>query len=167
MNVEPNQFPDVGGPLSFLLYVSHVSIHADHFVDEVTDILTVSMARNTSFNITGMLIVTPRYFTQLMEGSLPAIESVMARIEADTRHTDIAMMLKGPLAKRIGGAWRLVRFEAGSFEERHVTPLLERCHADCNDENATALMALIRQLLKTPRDLPLEPHRKSDHSSLD
>jgi hypothetical protein len=165
MNVEPSQFPDVGGPLSSLLYVSHVSIDADHFLDEVTDILTVSMARNTSFNITGILIVTPRYFTQLMEGSLSAIESVMARIEVDSRHRAIEMILKGPLTKRIGGAWRLVRFEAGSFEERHVTPLLERCHADRNDENVSALLAFIRQLLKTTRDLPAEPHHR-DHSSL-
>jgi hypothetical protein len=152
MRVEPSLPQDVSGPLSSLLYVSHVAIGADTLLNELTDILTVSMARNTALDITGLLIVTPRYFTQLMEGALSSLDFVMSAIEADSRHTDIAMVLKGPLQKRIGGAWRLVRFETGSFEERHVTPLLERCHADHSAENVAALMTFIRQLLRNSRD---------------
>jgi hypothetical protein len=152
MCVEPSLPQDASDPLSSLLYVSHVAIGADKFFDELTDILTVSMARNTALDITGLLIVTPRHFTQLREGARSSLDFVMAAIEADLRHTNIATVLKAPLQKRIGGAWRLVRFEPGSFEERHVTPMLERCHADHSAENVAALMTFIRQLLKTTRD---------------
>ena len=138
--------------LSSLLYVSRVQIESSCIAEQLSDILTVSIARNTAFNITGLLIATPRYFAQLMEGALPLLDSVMARILEDARHCDIQIVLRAPLDRRIGGAWRLIRFEAGSFEERHVTPPLERAHRDGCEANVAALMALIARLLANTRD---------------
>lgn len=152
MVVVQDQAEETQQSLTSLLYVSEVAVDADHLAWALADILTVSIARNTACDITGLLIATPRYFAQLMEGASSSLDSVMARIMADPRHINIRIVRHGLLDRRIGGSWRLLRFEPGSFEERHVTPVLARAHAEGNDEHIGALMHLMTRLLASNRE---------------
>jgi hypothetical protein len=145
-----------------LLYVSRVAVDADRLAWSLADIQTVSVARNTACNITGLLIATPHYFAQLIEGSRDGLDAVMARIRADSRHVDIKIINDGPAHRRIGPSWRLFRFDAGSFEERHVTPVLERAHRDSDKDGTGALMTLVRRLLSTRRETAAAGDRPRD-----
>jgi hypothetical protein len=155
----------VGDPLHALLYVSRVAIDPDRLAWTLADIQTVSVARNTAFDITGLLIATPSYFAQYMEGPRGSLATIMDCIQRDPRHCEIRVIRDGPLARRIGGFWRLVRVEPGSFEARHVTPLLARAHQQPDEAGVAALMGLIRRLSARRGETPSpagEPAR-ADH----
>lgn len=140
--------PNAGAAeLASLLYASRVTIDPDQLALTLADIQTQSVARNTAHDITGLLIATPRYFAQLLEGPSSALDAVLFDILTDRHHADIQVLQRGTITARIGQSWRLIRFNPGSFEERHVTPVIERAHRDASDENADALMRLVHRLL--------------------
>jgi hypothetical protein len=138
--------------LSALLYVSRVAVDPDRLAWTLADIQTVSVARNTAADITGLLIATPRYFAQFIEGPHASLDAVMARIMLDPRHREIRIVRDMPARRRVGGSWRLIRFEPGSFEERHVTPLLRRAHEAPDEPSGEALMGLVGRLIAARAD---------------
>lgn len=74
---------------SSVLYLSRSLLPSSGGEDNWLAIQDVSLTRNSDLGLTGLLIVTPDYFTQFLEGEKSSIECVMASIRADPRHTDI------------------------------------------------------------------------------
>jgi hypothetical protein len=147
MPINSDQGNESGNALRALLYVSRVAIDADQQAAALADIQTVSVARNTASDITGLLIATPSHFAQLLEGPRASIDAVMRAILNDPRHRDIRVVRNMPIARRLGDSWRLLSFDSGSFEERHVTPVLERAHSRQDDASTAALMGLVSRLV--------------------
>jgi len=80
-------------PLYQILYVSRLAPGAAYGV--VNDIVAVSRRANPARGITGVLLFDGEHFGQLIEGSEAEVTALMARIRADPRHTDIALLFSG------------------------------------------------------------------------
>lgn len=62
--------------------------------------------RNKELGITGLLLVDPPTFLQIIEGPADAVEALMADIEADPRHHDIEVIhVDGHCPEREFGQW--------------------------------------------------------------
>ncbi|MGI8725748.1 MAG: BLUF domain-containing protein, partial [Methyloceanibacter sp.] len=55
---------------------------------------------NEAAHVTGALLATDNRFAQVLEGDRAAVEETYRRICADTRHTDIVMVLMEPIARQ-------------------------------------------------------------------
>jgi Sensors of blue-light using FAD len=71
------------------------------------DILTISRARNGRDGITGTLICRGDMYLQLIEGPDAAIAETYARIAADDRHVDIALLLSRAVTDRLFPHWAM------------------------------------------------------------
>lgn len=73
---------------------------------DLNDIIESAQDRNRQLDVTGLLLsghmevipTAPGEFVQWIEGPEDAAESVFELIEGDPRHTDIAVLARGPLA---------------------------------------------------------------------
>lgn len=130
-----------------LLCVSHCAVPLAEWPAAVTDIQLASAARNSMLDITGLLIATPGWFTQLLEGSPENIDSVVMSILADARHCDLHIVRRKMIEKPRCSTWRLVRFEQGSFEAMHVRPVLEKAHRNSGSDALIPLDRLIDHIL--------------------
>lgn len=130
-----------------LLYVSRCAVPASLWSSALADIQSVSVANNSALNITGLLIATPDWFAQLLEGPPENVDRVMMSILADPRHYDVRIVRREMIAKRRGPTWRLVRFDRGAFETNHVAPALESAHANKGGAPLRSLDRLIDRIL--------------------
>lgn len=64
-------------------------------------------ARNARTHVTGVLVYAGNRFMQVMEGEHTAIEVLMRRIERDTRHGDIAVVLDESVQTRLFSHWNM------------------------------------------------------------
>lgn len=130
-----------------LLCVSHCTVPLGEWSAAVTDIQLVSAARNSMLDITGLLIATPGWFAQLLEGSPENVDSVVMSILADMRHCDMRIVRRKMIERPRCSTWRVVRFEQGSFEAMHVRPLLEKAHQNSGSDALIPLDRLIDHIL--------------------
>lgn len=71
------------------------------------DILTVSRRNNARDAITGALVCRADLYLQLIEGPDAAVQATYARIAADDRHDDIALLVSGPVEARLFPHWAM------------------------------------------------------------
>ena len=102
--------------------------------ETLDDIKTVSLARNSQLDITGLLIATISHFAQVLEGPKCAVDDVMASISVDPRHCQIVILQKIPIETRQFPLWRLATFERETFASLEVTPLLAMLHKERGGE---------------------------------
>lgn len=69
---------------------------------ELQDLLAWSQAYNASQGITGLLLYSEGYFVQVLEGTAEAVTELFARIQQDTRHTQVVAVRQGPGPRRFG-----------------------------------------------------------------
>jgi hypothetical protein len=74
-------------------------------------IVTQARARNAHEGITGLLVFDGIRFCEHFEGPPESVKSLMARLEADRRHTDLRVLFESARAQR-----RYQRFEMGLAE---------------------------------------------------
>ena len=73
-----------------LLYVSR---RLSHVSDAVVRGLTAHAAeRNAALRVSGLLLVGPDWFVQLLEGEQRCVDCTYRRIERDTRHTEVRLL---------------------------------------------------------------------------
>lgn len=65
----------------------------DLAVTEIPRIVSVARANNARDGLTGVLVYTGADFAQLIEGPVPAVATLWARVAADHRHRDISILL--------------------------------------------------------------------------
>ena len=58
----------------------------------LTDILAVSQRNNERDQLTGALAVSDGWFLHVVEGPPHNLDRLLGRLEADTRHTEIAVL---------------------------------------------------------------------------
>jgi Sensors of blue-light using FAD len=95
-----------------LLYVSRSRLSIDSEAAELAAILESARRSNESLGVTGCLAAWNGCFVQILEGSPDAIAVALRRIEADTRHSDIAVRLRREIGTRSFGHWRMAHAEA-------------------------------------------------------
>ena len=75
---------------------------------ELKKLLLRSRLRNSEVGVTGMLVFHDGMFLQALEGESCAVNEVFARIEADPRHTGVAVLHRGPgPEQRVFGDWAM------------------------------------------------------------
>lgn len=88
---------------------------------------------NAKASISGLLLYTPTYFVQVLEGERDAVEATFARITKDSRHEEVVTLAKTEVAERQFGDWGM----------RAVTPSRELNAAvigQLNGEDARELL---------------------------
>jgi len=107
-----------------LLYVSRATIAADRVDAEVDVIIATSRDHNARVDITGGLVRAAGYFSQLLEGSTEAVESLMERISRDPRHTDVNVLRVMATDQRLLGDWSMAYAGESSYVANQIAPLL-------------------------------------------
>lgn len=86
-----------------LIYRSRVARHV-RFADAEA-IAAVAAQKNARSSISGLLLYTPTYFVQVLEGARAVVESTFARIAKDNRHEDVVTLSKIEVQERQFGDW--------------------------------------------------------------
>lgn len=77
--------------------------------EDVFRIVEQSARNNPSAEITGFLLFRKDKFLQLVEGPLMALETLLARLGLDDRHSNIEVLSRMPIAQRSFPRWRMRR----------------------------------------------------------
>jgi len=96
-----------------LIYVSKAEDNVDY--DEILNILTHSWKYNHNSYISGMLLCDDKHFIQIIQGPIATIDKLYARIENDSRHTDIKLIGEELLYERDCSGWGI-----GFYENQEV-----------------------------------------------
>ena len=80
-------------------------------------LLAHSFLNNQKYNITGLLIYKNGQFAQVIEGDSNSIERIWNKIQLDTRHKDIQLLSKEPIAHRSFTKWSMLFPESEKVEE--------------------------------------------------
>lgn len=75
--------------------------------DTTAAILRTANARNADHGITGVLCEGQGVYLQVLEGESPAVTGLYARIYADPRHTDLALIHCESIAARRYSGWSM------------------------------------------------------------
>jgi hypothetical protein len=99
-----------------------------------------SRRHNGQADITGVLMFTGGCFAQLIEGPAPALQALMARIEADPRHGQVRRLLDRQVAERRFANWHMELFETPGADDL-VDELLQT--ATVSPQRAQRLLELM------------------------
>jgi hypothetical protein len=72
-------------------------------------IFRTSVRNNRRDSITGALALPDGKFVQVLEGRRPALDALLARLSADPRHTDIAVLGQWEVTARLFAGWAMAR----------------------------------------------------------
>lgn len=83
--------------------------HAPHLgLDPgVARILAKSRKNNARLDVVGGLLFGEGYFLQCLEGDLQIVQNLYSKIETDTRHRDVTVLLQSSINTRTFGAWSM------------------------------------------------------------
>src|SRR5436309_800677 len=75
--------------------------------EELTDILAVAQPRNLVADITGILLYRNGDFLQVLEGPVDALSFLLEKLNRDSRHSEVRVLLDGQVSARAFGAWSM------------------------------------------------------------
>ena len=90
---------------SFTLYRSETDIRPGS--DAARALRDTACRNNERFDLTGFLHHDEGFFFQWLEGEADNLAEIMARIERDPRHRNLAFLARGTQAERQFPKWRL------------------------------------------------------------
>jgi len=96
-----------------LKYLSEAETRVN--VWSLTEIVDVSIKRNTLRSITGILFFDQGYFGQILEGTRGAVEETWERIQKDSRHRNIELLGITEIEARRFPEWSMKLFDADEF----------------------------------------------------
>ena len=105
-----------------LFYVSEAA--EPHDRDAVREILQASRRNNWRLDITGCLLVSGRYYGQVLEGSKPAVAALAARISTDPRHGRVRVLSETESSTRRYNDWSMAHMYDLSLEDELAALLL-------------------------------------------
>ena len=93
-----------------LMYCSKSNVDNNDSVG-LLDILATSRRNNFRLGVTGALLLSEGWFTQILEGTRDAVEEIFKAIQSDSRHRDISVLFRKPLEKRNFPRWSMASVE--------------------------------------------------------
>lgn len=127
-----------------LLYISRKQgdpAEGCHALDAIVDI---SVPRNRSLCVTGVLVSAGPCFAQLLEGDAKAIDVLMASIRRDPRHRDLRVLSQGPIDHRHCRTWMLGYAGEASYFVDRIAPMVDQPAPA--PECVRSLVRLMRQM---------------------
>jgi hypothetical protein len=128
-----------------LLYVSDSRLTFPAAHAEVHRIIESSQARNATLGVTGTLVATRRHFAQILEGSQAAIDHLMERINADSRHASTQILQYADIGQRRFPHWTMAYSGPATYVAGLVEPLLDADSADFDAPRIAQLISLMEQ----------------------
>ena len=96
-----------------LKYLSEAETRVN--VWSLSEIVDVSIKRNTPKSLTGILFFDQGYFGQILEGNRDAVEETWGRIQKDSRHRNIQFLGITEIAARRFPEWSMKLFDSDKF----------------------------------------------------
>jgi len=84
--------------------------------EDVAAILQISRERNTSADVTGLLICTESLFAQALEGPMDDVLETLERIQHDPRHRNVALLEREEIDQRYFADWSMGFTQVDDFE---------------------------------------------------
>jgi hypothetical protein len=112
-----------------IIYISRSFTRVDPA--ELNAIVAESIARNTEAGITGMLWFDGANFAQVIEGDNAEVGATMNRIRADSRHTDVEIVLDRAIISRQFGNWAMRYADDGEASTPSSAFLLGFAMGEC------------------------------------
>lgn len=131
--------------LTRLMYISLSTLPLVGAQADLDAITEVSAARNASLSVTGALLYTGTHFSQVLEGSHDAVETLMSAIREDPRHDSVLIIEHLPVEERLFENWSLAYTGRASY----VQKILERClEAPDERHGPRSLLRLFREFAR-------------------
>jgi hypothetical protein len=133
-----------------LIHCIYASAATDAFAEyEIPQLLEKARAANEILGITGMLLYIEGSFFQVLEGEPEQVDEVYRSISQDSRHAQVTVIIREPIARRSFGAWTmgfatLGREEAGDLLGQNDFFAHGRCLADLPSGRAKKLLGAFR-----------------------
>ena len=106
MRIAPSAFAiEVAAPVSTLIYRSRATCPLA--AAELLTLTRAAQARNQAEAITGLVVYDQGRFFQWLEGPEAGLARVMRSIDADNRHTDIAVLTRSTATRRRFDGWHM------------------------------------------------------------
>ncbi len=87
------------------VYASAASRDFSH--EELAALLESARENNARLGLTGMLLYAEGSFFQVLEGQPDVVDALYAKIERDTRHDQMTLIIREPIPKRHFDAWTM------------------------------------------------------------
>lgn len=129
------------GPLEQLIYISE-SVGPVASALQMSDILATARPNNRRDAITGALTAADGRFIQIIEGPAAALDDLLTRLKADTRHREVQIVERRPVGARDFAEWEMVSPRLAPNEIVAMTDLLAR-----EDAGLDAYVPVFRQAL--------------------
>lgn len=101
----PPTFSPQAGELIHCIYASAAAVPMT--TESLQALLARARAHNIEAGLTGLLLFSEGSFLQVIEGPAAAVDSLYARIEADTRHVHVTQIIREPIHRRAFADWSM------------------------------------------------------------
>jgi Sensors of blue-light using FAD len=91
--------------LYYLVYISRTTENL--FQSDLNKILTQAQQKNTSLEVTGLLLYKNGYFIQALEGDQKTVITLFEKIAQDHRHTNVIKILETTQTSRLFANWAM------------------------------------------------------------
>lgn len=97
--------------LTQLTYLSHPTRTLT--MPELADLLDVARGRNAALDVTGLLVVAPDRYFQILEGTPEAVDQIYRSLLADRRHENLLVVNRREVSLRAFPDWSMGLEEVG------------------------------------------------------
>jgi hypothetical protein len=133
-------------PMITLMYCSHGRIGDHDRADSaIHDILVSARANNAREQVTGALLYSINCFAQILEGPEEAVERIFARLEHDSRHHDIVVLMKKPITERRFPDWSMAFTSAGDVVQDLTPAAFRQAFAEPDEAAGMELLKLMEK----------------------
>ena len=135
--------------MHLIAYHSRSLIAEGDFKTQLNEIYESCARNNTAHAVTGVLLHEGGYFVQLLEGDKNSLDTVMSRISADDRHTDITMFVDEPIDARQFPDWAMETFYLSNPSILRASTLqnLRSIYSENHEMNSRKLVAFLKEML--------------------
>lgn len=96
--------------MHLIFYTSQSTMSEDDVSDNLSDIVRACTEHNNENGITGVLFYENQNFIQALEGEEEDVRSTLARVQKDTRHTNLNVLVDAPISTRSFSNWAMDTF---------------------------------------------------------
>jgi len=107
------------------MYLSEYTGSLRTMPEDFTNILNTSRKNNPVVNITGILFYDQGKFIQIIEGEKSQLDALMGRLNHDTRHSNIQILIDSPIESRELENWNMEAFDISSHVEKDWSLLIQ------------------------------------------
>lgn len=149
-----------------LIHIIYSSVAKSPFGQEdLLELLGAARRKNTSLNITGMLLHVEGSFLQVIEGNEEDIDTLFEKISHDSRHGNIVTIVRESIARRVFSDWSMgfadIKREdmeqASGWNDFLSNPNAERALVPGRAQKLLRAFKDGRWRSKAPRPTPLAP----------